>query len=226
MCRLIGAIVRKQTFVTTYAIGLYIHFLMNLGVAGYFLYFILHATHDDTVALCQHSLKNPQSQEQCTTLFQSIRNLYAGLVSIILVVELCKLPRPSSRALFILIFSSLILKQTARSLQRATFTNCVGRSAPRATPGRHRVGRTRVASCPALFVTKTRTALRCTTRSHSRAINAVFRRTHLLALNWTAPPPIFHRLKPQPPKRPETLRTDTTMMTARSMNMNMITIMR
>ncbi|KAI0250380.1 hypothetical protein BJV78DRAFT_1128023 [Lactifluus subvellereus] len=85
---LIGAIVRKQTFVTAYAVGLYIHFLINFGVAMYFLAVILHATHEDTVVLCQHALRNPQSQDQCGSLFGAIRGVYAGLVSVVLVIEL------------------------------------------------------------------------------------------------------------------------------------------
>ncbi|KAI0300984.1 hypothetical protein B0F90DRAFT_1574850, partial [Multifurca ochricompacta] len=85
---LIGGIVRKQTFVTAYAIGLYIHFVINLSVAGYLLFAILHATRSDTVTLCQHALKNSQTQDQCETLFDTIRGVYAGLASIILIIEL------------------------------------------------------------------------------------------------------------------------------------------
>ncbi|KAH8996543.1 hypothetical protein EDB86DRAFT_2919219 [Lactarius hatsudake] len=85
---LIGVIVRKQTFVTAYAIGLYVHFLLNLGVAGYLLSVVLHATSKDTVALCQHAINNTQAQDQCSSLFNTIRGTYAALASIILVVEL------------------------------------------------------------------------------------------------------------------------------------------
>ena len=90
MCSLIGGIVRKLTFVTAYAIGLYVHFFINLTVAAYLLYVILHATHADTVTLCQHALKNAQSQGQCETLFDTIRGVYAGLASFVLIVELCE----------------------------------------------------------------------------------------------------------------------------------------
>jgi len=85
---LIGVIVRKLTFVTAYAIGLYIHFLINLIVAGYLLFVILHTTRTDTAALCQHALKNTQSQSQCESVFDAIRGLYAGLATLLLVVEL------------------------------------------------------------------------------------------------------------------------------------------
>lgn len=85
---LIGAIVRKQTFVTAYTIGLYVHFLLNLGVAGYLLFVILHATSKDTDVLCQHAINNPQTQGQCSTLFNTIRGIYAALASIILIIEL------------------------------------------------------------------------------------------------------------------------------------------
>jgi len=93
LCSLIGAIVRKLTFVTAYAIGLYIHFLINLIVAGYLLFVILHATRTDATALCQHALKNAQTQSQCESLFDTIRSLYAGLATFLLIVELCECPR-------------------------------------------------------------------------------------------------------------------------------------
>ncbi|KAH9985981.1 hypothetical protein BJV74DRAFT_546556 [Russula compacta] len=85
---LIGAIVRKLTFVTPYAIGLYIHFLVNFSVAMYLLFAILHSTRTDTVVLCQHVLSNAQSQGQCDSIFGAIRGVYAVLASLILVVEL------------------------------------------------------------------------------------------------------------------------------------------
>jgi len=85
---LIGVIVRKQTFVTAYAVGLYVHFLLNLGVAGYLFSVILHATREDTNVLCQHAINSTQGQGQCSTVFNAIRGVYAGLASIILVIEL------------------------------------------------------------------------------------------------------------------------------------------
>jgi hypothetical protein len=85
---LVGAIVRKLSFVTAYAVGLYIHFLINLSVASYLLFVILHSTNADTVTLCQNVLTNQQAKAQCDSLFDSIRGLYAGLASFILVVEL------------------------------------------------------------------------------------------------------------------------------------------
>jgi hypothetical protein len=82
--------VRKLSFVTAYAVGLYIHFLINLSVATYLLFVILHATNTDTVTLCQNVLKNQQAKDQCDSLFDSIRGLYAGLASFVLAVELCE----------------------------------------------------------------------------------------------------------------------------------------
>jgi hypothetical protein len=82
--------VRKLTLATTYAVGLYIHFLINLIVASYLLFVILHTTHADAVALCQNVLKNQQSKDQCDSVFDSIRGLYAGIASFILLVELCE----------------------------------------------------------------------------------------------------------------------------------------
>jgi hypothetical protein len=90
VCSLVSAIVRKLTLATTYAAGLYIHFLINLIVAIYLLFVILHTTHTDTVTLCQNVLKNQQSKDQCNSIFDSIRRLYAGIASFILIVELCE----------------------------------------------------------------------------------------------------------------------------------------
>lgn len=81
---------RKLTLATTYAVGLYIHFVINLIVATYLFFVILHATHTDTVALCQNVLKNQQSKDECDTIFDSIRGLFAGIASLVLVVELCE----------------------------------------------------------------------------------------------------------------------------------------
>ena len=84
-------IVRKQTFVTAYAIGLYIHFLINLGVAGYLLFVILHTTREDTDVLCQDSISShSKGQGQCSTVFNAIRDIYAALASIVLIIELCE----------------------------------------------------------------------------------------------------------------------------------------
>jgi hypothetical protein len=82
--------VRKLTLATTYAVGLYIHFLINLIVAIYLLFVILHATQNDTVALCQNVLTNQQAKDQCHSIFDSIRGLYAGTTFFILIVELCE----------------------------------------------------------------------------------------------------------------------------------------
>lgn len=90
LCSLIGAIVRKLSLATIYAVGLYIHFLINLIVASYLLFVILHATQTDTVALCQNVLKNQQTADNCDSIFDSIRGLYAGTASLILTVELCE----------------------------------------------------------------------------------------------------------------------------------------
>jgi hypothetical protein len=78
------------TLATTYAVGLYVHFVINLIVATYLLVVILHATHTDTVPLCQNVLKNQQSKNECGTIFDSIRGLYAGTATFVLAVELCE----------------------------------------------------------------------------------------------------------------------------------------
>jgi len=80
--------VRKLKFVAAYAIGLYVHFVINLIVAAYLLYVILHATREDTVSLCENALRNTQAKDQCDTLFRTIRGVYAAIASSILIVEL------------------------------------------------------------------------------------------------------------------------------------------
>lgn len=72
-------------------------------MAAYLLFYILHATHEDTVVLCQHALKNVQSQDQCGSLFGTIRGVYAAFVSVVLVLELCESTRTQLRTLLVLI---------------------------------------------------------------------------------------------------------------------------
>ncbi|KAA1473879.1 hypothetical protein DENSPDRAFT_759162, partial [Dentipellis sp. KUC8613] len=84
----IGAIVRKVTFVTSYCTGLYIHFLINIGVAGYFLAQILHAEHSDAIQACKDAIQDPKAQEQCLGLLGIAKGLYAAIASILLVFEL------------------------------------------------------------------------------------------------------------------------------------------
>ncbi len=89
LCSLVGAIVRKLTLATTYAVGLYIHFLINLSVASYLLFVILHSTDADTVTICQ-KVANQQTKDQCSSILGYIRGVYAGLASFVLAVELCE----------------------------------------------------------------------------------------------------------------------------------------
>jgi hypothetical protein len=84
----VGAIVRKLTLATTYAVGLYIHFLINVIAATYILSVILHTTHTDADTVCQTLLKNQQSKDECNSIFDATRGLYAGTASFVLIVEL------------------------------------------------------------------------------------------------------------------------------------------
>ncbi|KAI0297195.1 hypothetical protein BC826DRAFT_907802 [Russula brevipes] len=140
---LIGAIVRKLTFATAYAIGLYVHFLINLSVAAYLLFIILHATRTDTVALCQHAIKNAQAQSQCGSLFTAIRGLYAGLASFVLLVEL-----------YGAIIATRYVYQLRGEKREARLPRHL-RAESTASSG---------VSCRALYATGTQTALRCTIR--------------------------------------------------------------
>jgi len=84
----VGAIVRKQSFVTIYCICLYVHFLINLGVAGYFLYVILHAEHSDAIEACKDAIQDTNAQDQCLGLLNIAKGVYAAVASVLLLLEL------------------------------------------------------------------------------------------------------------------------------------------
>ncbi|KAI0035553.1 hypothetical protein K488DRAFT_27857, partial [Vararia minispora EC-137] len=84
----IGSIVRKQTFVNTYCIGLYVHFLVHLGVAAYLLTMLIRTSHTDRVVACQDAIQNPTTQQQCRDLLNLITGIFAGGASALLVLEL------------------------------------------------------------------------------------------------------------------------------------------
>lgn len=88
--RFVGTIVRKQTFVQTYAYLLYIHFVLNIAVAGYLLYVISHFSENATVTACQQAIQNPDGEQQCTSLLKIAKGVYFVVAALVLLVELCK----------------------------------------------------------------------------------------------------------------------------------------
>jgi len=87
---IVGAVVRKQSFIQIYAYILYGHFVLNLGVAAYLLYEIFRVTHNAEDLACQTAIKDPQAQGQCEGLLAIARWIYVVVASIVLLVELCE----------------------------------------------------------------------------------------------------------------------------------------
>ncbi|RDB24985.1 hypothetical protein Hypma_007857 [Hypsizygus marmoreus] len=84
----VGAIVRKQLFVQIYAYFIYVHFLLNIAIAGYLLYVVTHFSANATVKACQETIQNQQAKEQCTGLLKIARGVYFVVAAIVLLVEL------------------------------------------------------------------------------------------------------------------------------------------
>ncbi|KAF8806400.1 hypothetical protein BYT27DRAFT_7140869 [Phlegmacium glaucopus] len=85
---LMGAIVRKQLFIQVYAYVLYVHFVINLAVAGYLLFEISRASDNLEVLACKTAIKNPGAESQCTGLLSIAKWVYLIVALIVLFVEL------------------------------------------------------------------------------------------------------------------------------------------
>ncbi|KII92578.1 hypothetical protein PLICRDRAFT_37348 [Plicaturopsis crispa FD-325 SS-3] len=83
-----GAIARKQLFVHIYAIFLYFHLLVNVGVLGYVAWMINHAAHNDILAACQKGVKDAGAQDQCSDLIQIVQGVFAGVAGLSILIEL------------------------------------------------------------------------------------------------------------------------------------------
>ncbi|KAG6845923.1 hypothetical protein H0H87_000729 [Tephrocybe sp. NHM501043] len=84
----VGAIVRKQLFVQIYAYFIYVHFLLNIGVAAYLLYLVTHFSANAAVKACQETIQNKQAEDQCTGLLRVTQGVYLAIAAIVLLVEL------------------------------------------------------------------------------------------------------------------------------------------
>ncbi|KAK7057124.1 DUF1746 domain-containing protein [Favolaschia claudopus] len=78
----VGAIVRKQLFVQIYAYFIYFHFVLNLGVAAYLLYSLVHVSTTDQVKACQLAIHDPSAQDQCTGLLKFGIKVYAAIAGV------------------------------------------------------------------------------------------------------------------------------------------------
>ncbi|KAF4621410.1 hypothetical protein D9613_000733 [Agrocybe pediades] len=84
---LVGAITRKQSFTQLYAYILYVHFLVNLGVAAYLAFEITRVTNNAERVACQTAIKTPEAQDQCTGLLSFAKWVYWVIAGVVLVVE-------------------------------------------------------------------------------------------------------------------------------------------
>ncbi|KAJ3511741.1 hypothetical protein NLJ89_g3921 [Agrocybe chaxingu] len=85
---LVGAIVRKLSFTLVYAYILYIHFVINLGVAAYLLYEIMRTSRNAQRLACQTAIKDPQAQDQCSGLLAFAKWVYIAVAGSVLFVEM------------------------------------------------------------------------------------------------------------------------------------------
>lgn len=88
MLGFMGAIVRKQSFVQTYAYILYVHFVLNLAVAIYLFVVVTKVSATAITKACQQTVKDPGAQDQCTGLFRDLRSVVLVIELIVLFVEL------------------------------------------------------------------------------------------------------------------------------------------
>ncbi|KXN85389.1 hypothetical protein AN958_11489 [Leucoagaricus sp. SymC.cos] len=82
---LVGSIVRKLSFVRMYATITYVHFVLNLGVAIWFLVVVVQATNNANNVLCDNA---GDARSQCTKLFSFGRTTYIVLAVLVLLIEL------------------------------------------------------------------------------------------------------------------------------------------
>ncbi|KAJ4483348.1 hypothetical protein J3R30DRAFT_3447781 [Lentinula aciculospora] len=84
----IGAIVRKQLFILIYTYFIYIHFVINLAVAGFFLYVVLHFSSSTITQACDDTIKNSGAQSQCTGILSDFKTIYIVVALLVLFIEL------------------------------------------------------------------------------------------------------------------------------------------
>lgn len=82
-----GSIVRKFSFIVPYAYFLYIHLVVNIAVAGYFLYEVTSLQSSAVLHACENTVQDAGAQEQCKGLFDTVVGVYAGVVSVLLLIE-------------------------------------------------------------------------------------------------------------------------------------------
>ncbi|TEB38201.1 hypothetical protein FA13DRAFT_1761465 [Coprinellus micaceus] len=83
----VGAIVRKQSFLQVYAWFLYVHLILNLGVAIY-LFVVLTQFHSNAIRVaCENTIGNAEAQDQCKGVLTVAGKVFIAVTAIVLVME-------------------------------------------------------------------------------------------------------------------------------------------
>lgn len=82
-----GSVVRKQSFIVPYAYFLYIHLVVNIAVAAYFLYEVTSLQSNAVLHACENTVRDAGAQEQCKDLFDTVVGVYVGVVGLLLAIE-------------------------------------------------------------------------------------------------------------------------------------------
>ncbi|KAF7321614.1 DUF1746 domain-containing protein [Mycena kentingensis (nom. inval.)] len=88
MLGFVGAVVRKQLFIQIYAYFVYFHFVLNIGVAAFLFYELVHVSTTDQNKACQLAIKDANAQTQCTNLLKVGLGVYAAVAAVVLLTEL------------------------------------------------------------------------------------------------------------------------------------------
>jgi hypothetical protein len=84
-----GTIAKKLVFVRIYAYFLYFHFVLNIAIAIYLMYQIVHAANTDVVAACER-VTTEGTKAQCSGLFKIAKQVYFAVAGGLLIAELCE----------------------------------------------------------------------------------------------------------------------------------------
>ncbi|KAH6910375.1 hypothetical protein BKA70DRAFT_1147394 [Coprinopsis sp. MPI-PUGE-AT-0042] len=84
----VGTVVRKQSFIQTYAYILYGHFLCNVAAAAYLLYSIISFQKNITELACESTVSDPGAQDQCRGLLRITTKIYIAIAALVLFIEL------------------------------------------------------------------------------------------------------------------------------------------
>jgi hypothetical protein len=87
--RFAGVVARKYLFLTIYAYFIYVHFFINVAIATYFLWMVVHGANRAIVKACQGAVKDMGGQDQCEGLLKITKQVYVAVASLVLLVEMC-----------------------------------------------------------------------------------------------------------------------------------------